>query len=302
MRMKLLLTGAFKYSEEQLKQLQLLGYEITFIQDERLPLQIDVSDIDAVVCNSLFLSNDINKFERLKFVQLTSAGLDRVPLSYIKDHGIVLHSAKGIYSIPMAEWVILKVLEIYKNSRGFYEAQFERRWEKCRDIIELTGKTATIIGFGDVGSEIAKRLKVFEVNIIGVGRREIDSDIIDEFYFIDEVEAALRKSDIVILTLPLTEETYHLIDKCKINKMKEKSILVNVSRGAIINEEALIEALRADKFLGVALDVFKEEPLPYNNDLWELDKVIVTPHNSFVSNKINERLFNLIMKNLKSMR
>ncbi|HDR6309266.1 TPA: hypothetical protein QCU60_001077 [Bacillus cereus] len=299
--MKLLLTGAFKYSEEQLKELQLIGYEIIFIQDERLPLQIDVSDIDAVVCNSLFLSNDINKFKSLKFIQLTSAGLDRVPLSYIEEHRIALHSAKGIYSIPMAEWVILKILEIYKNSKGFYEAQLERRWEKCRDIIELTEKTATIIGFGDVGSEIAKRLKVFGVNIIGVGRREINSNLIDEFYFIDEVEESLRKSDIVILTLPLTEETYHLIDNCKIAKMKEKSILVNVSRGAIINEEALIEALRADKFLGVALDVFKEEPLPYNNDLWGFDEVILTPHNSFISDRINERLFNLIKGNLEKI-
>ena len=85
--MKLLLTGAFKYSEEQLNRLKSLGYEIVFVQDERVPLQIDVSDIDAVVCNGLFLYNDIKKFKNLKFIQLTSAGLDRVPLDYIKEQG-----------------------------------------------------------------------------------------------------------------------------------------------------------------------------------------------------------------------
>src|SRR5690606_16220867 len=119
--MKLLLTGAFKYSEEQLDSLKSLGYEILFIQDERVPLEVDVSDVDAVVCNGLFLYNDIKKFKNLKFIQLTSAGLDRVPLDYIKDQGIKIFNARGVYSVPMAEWVVLKILEIYKKSRKFYE-------------------------------------------------------------------------------------------------------------------------------------------------------------------------------------
>ncbi|MED4450659.1 NAD(P)-dependent oxidoreductase [Cytobacillus firmus] len=185
--MKLLLTGAFKYSEEQLENLKSLGYEILYIQDERVPLEIDVSDVDAVVCNGLFLYNDIKKFESLKFVQLTSAGLDRVPLDYIKDHGIKLFNAKGVYSVPMAEWVVLKILEIYKKSRKFYEAQREHKWEKQRDLFELTNKTAAIIGFGDVGAEVAKRLKAFDVKVVGVGRRKKESIYIDEYYLINEI-------------------------------------------------------------------------------------------------------------------
>jgi len=297
--MKLLLTGAFKYSEEQMNRLKLLGYEIIFVQDERVPLQIDVSGIDAVVCNGLFLYNDINKFKNLKFIQLTSAGLDRVPLNYIKENRISLFSAKGVYSIPMAEWVVLKILEIYKKSRQFYMTQLDRKWGKQRDLLELTDKTATIIGFGCVGMEIAKRLKAFGVNVIGVGRRRIESELLDEYYLIDNIDNALRKSDIVILTLPLTNDTHYLIDANKMASMKDYSVLVNVSRGGVIDEVALIDALRGNKFLGVALDVFEEEPLLEDSQLWDFDRAIVTPHNSFVSDKVSERLFKLIMKNLR---
>ncbi|GAA0182411.1 phosphoglycerate dehydrogenase [Clostridium sediminicola] len=299
--MKLLLTGVFKYSEEQLNTIQSLGYEIIFVKDERLPLEIDVTDVEAVVCNGLFLYNDIAKFKSLKFIQLTSAGMDRVPIDYIKQLGIEIYNARGVYSIPMTEFVVLKILEIYKNSRHFYEIQLKHKWEKKRDLLELTDKSAAIIGFGSVGTEVAKRLKVFGVNIIGVGRRKIESELIDESYTIDDLDKVLMKSDIVILTLPLTEETRCLIDAKKLSYMKDNSVLVNVSRGGVIDERALIEAIQAGKFLGIALDVFEEEPLSEESILWDLERVIVTPHNSFVSDKVNERMFELICENLKEI-
>ncbi|WP_163538988.1 NAD(P)-dependent oxidoreductase [Gracilibacillus sp. YIM 98692] len=297
--MKLILTEAFKYSEEQIDRLKSLGYKILSIQDERVPLEVDVSDIDAVVCNGLFLYNDIKKFKNLKFIQLTSAGLDRVPLDYIKDQGIKLFNAKGVYSVPMAEWVVLKILEIYKKSRKFYEAQCEHKWEKQRVLFELTNKTAAIIGFGDVGSEVAKRLKAFDVNIVGVGRSKKESLYVDEFYLIDQIDDVLKKSDIVILTLPLTDETRQLIDADRIENMRANSVLINVSRGRVIDEMALIEALRADKFSGVALDVFEEEPLSEGSPLWDFKRVLLTPHNSYVSNRINERLFEMLINHIK---
>ena len=297
--MKLLLTGAFKYSQEQLNMMHSLGYEVTFVQDERVPLDIDVSEFEAVVCNSIFLYNDITKFKNLKFIQLTSAGLDRVPLDYIKERGIKLFNAKGVYSIPMAEWVVLKILEIYKKSRKFYDNQAEHKWDKQRDLLELTDKTASIIGFGSVGYEVAKRLKAFDVKVIGVGRRKIESDLLDEYYLIEDIDQVLNKSDIVILTLPLTEETRHLIDRDKIKNMKDNSVLVNVSRGGVIDEAALIEAIQCGKFLGVALDVFEEEPISKDDLLWDLENVIITPHNSFISDKVSDRLFECIEANLR---
>lgn len=296
--MKLLLTGAFNYSQEQLKRFELLGYEIISVKDELVPINVDVSDIDAVVCNGLFLYNDIKNFKKLKFIQLTSAGLDRIPMDYIKDHGIFLFSADGVYSIPMAEWVILKILEIYKKSKKFYEAQKLHKWEKQRDLLELTDKKAAIIGFGKVGTEIAKRLKAFGVYVLGVGREKKESEFADEFYSIEDIKIVLNKSDIVILTLPLTKKTRNIIDTTMILKMKDDSVLINVSRGGIIDEVALIQAIQTGKFQGVALDVFNEEPLSSESKLWDFDNVYVTPHNSFVSDRVNQRLFELLIKNL----
>ena len=295
---KLLLTGAFKYSREQLSNLEHLGYEIVFVQDERKTLNIDVSDIDAVVCNSLFLYNDIKEFKNLRTIQLTSAGLDRVPLDYINEKRIQLFNARGVYSIPMAEWVILKILEIYKKSRKFYKNQDEHKWDKQRDLLELTDKTAAIIGYGSIGTEITKRLKAFGVNVIGVGRREVESECLGEYFLIDDLKVVLVKSDIVILTLPLADDTRHIMNKDNISIMKDNTVLINISRGEIIDENALIEALRSDKFLGVALDVFEEEPL-VDSPLWDFENVIITPHNSFISDKVNERLFEVMIENLR---
>lgn len=296
---KLLLTGAFRYSQQHLNIIENLGYEIAFIQDERLPLDIDVSDIDAVVCNNLFLYNDIKMFKNLKIIQLTSSGLDRVPLEYIEEKGIKICNARGVYSIPMAEWTILKILEIYKMSRVFYKNQEKHKWEKQRNLLELTDKTATIIGYGSVGAEIAKRLKAFNVKVIGVGRRRKESDLLDEYYLVESTDKVLKKSDIVILTLPLTEQTKSFIDRDKIKNMKDNSVLINVSRGGVIDEYALIEAIKNRKFLGVALDVFAQEPLSIDNPLWDSENVIITPHNSFVSDKIEQRLFDLILTALE---
>ena len=294
---KLLLTGAFKYNQEQLSNLEHLGYEIVFVQDDRKNLNIDVSDIDAVFCNSLFLYNDIKEFKNLRTIQLTSAGLDRVPLGYINEKGIQLFNARGVYSIPMAEWAVLKILEIYKKSRVFYKNQQLHKWEKQRELLELTDKTAAIIGYGNVGTEIAKRLKAFGVNIISVDRQIREDDYIDESVLIDDLEATLVNSDIIVLTLPLTDETRQLINEEKIKVIKDDAVLINVSRGEIIDETALIESLNKDKFLGVALDVFEEEPLS-ESPLWDFENVIVTPHNSFVSDKVKERFFQLMIENL----
>lgn len=298
----LLLTGAYNYTTEQLSILTGLGFNIVFVQDERLPLDIDVSTIDAVVCNSLFLANDISKFHHLRFIQLTSAGNDRVPMEYITANGIRLKTATGVYSVPMAEWVILKILEIYKKSFRFYEAQKNHQWRKQRDLLEMTGKTAAIVGYGSVGMEVAKRLRAFDVQVIAVDSRTLNPEEmqgINELQSPEKLNDVLKRSDMVILTLPLNQQTRHLINAENLSLMKENSVLVNISRGGVIDEKALITTAQNGKFLGIALDVFEEEPLNENNPLWDINNVFITPHNSFVSDLIQMRLFDLIYKNLR---
>ncbi len=299
--MELLLTGAFAYNEKQLSNIKSLGFNITFIKDERVPLDIDLSIFDAVVCNSLFKTNDIQNFINLKYIQLTSAGLDRVPLDYINDNNIDLYNARGVYSAPIAEWVILKILEFYKNTKFFINNQANKEWVKDRNILELSNKNALIIGYGSIGEAIAKRLSAFDVVVNCADIINVESDYIDKQFSIDEIDKALEISDIIILTLPLTEDTRYLIDKKKFDIMKDSAVLVNVSRGEIINERDMINALINKDISCAILDVFENEPLESNSELWNIDNVIITPHNSFVGEFNNDRMYDLIYNNLKKL-
>ena len=296
--MKLLLTGAFRYTEEHLSVLKTAGFEITFVQNELEKLTIDCSVFDAVVCNGLFLHNDVRNFTNLKAVQLTSAGYDRVPVSLFAQRGIALFNAKGVYNIPMAEWAVLKTLEIYKNSRFFHKNQEKAVWEKNRSLLELYGKTVLIIGVGNIGQECAKRFKAFGTKVIGADIFDSKCEFVDEFFYMDSLNTALKLCDVAVLCLPLTEKTEHLINKENLSFLKKGAVLINISRGKIVNEADLIEALSEGNLRGAALDVFEQEPLSPKSPLWDMDNAYLTPHNSFVSDAVSERLFDLIYKNL----
>lgn len=299
--MNLLITGAFSFTEEQRTCIENAGYTVTFVQDERQPLAMDCSPFEVVICNGLFLYNDIRKFTSLKFIQVTSAGLDRLPLDYIEEHSITVKNARGVYSIPMAEWCICQLLNIFRCTHFFAENQKNKQWIKNRTLRELNGNTACIVGFGNVGSEVAKRLSAFGVRIIATDCCVPQYDDYDEYIPVAEINTALQKSDIVILTLPLNQETFHFFDSTKFRQMKKESIFVNMSRGKLVDEQALISALH-DKIPAFAvLDVFEQEPLDTASPLWQMENVMITPHNSFVSEKNRERLFRIIYENLRTL-
>ena len=297
--MKLLMTGAFNCTDEQKLNIEKLGCEVLFQQMENEPLSQEMFTVDAVICNGLFLHNDLEKFPKLKFVQLTSAGLDRVPVQRMKDKGITLCNARGVYSTPMAEWALTGVLALYKHINNFYDNQKNHKWVKDRNVKELSGSTICIVGCGSVGTECAKMFKPFASEIIAVDIVKPTSDLFDNYYTIINVSKAVKNSDVVILTLPLTDETRNMFNKDLFSQFKNDAILVNVSRGAVVNEVDLIDALKNGKIGGAVLDVFNTEPLNEESELWNMENVIVTPHNSFVSPKNNERLYKLIYNNLK---
>lgn len=296
--MKLLITGAFNPTAEQKLNIQKLGCEIMFHKMENEPLSDEMFTADAIICNGLFLHNDLDKFPNLKFIQLTSAGLDRVPVDRIKEKGIALFNARGVYSIPMAEWALAGVLSLYKNTNTFNDNQKNHQWIKDRNIRELSGDTAMIVGCGSVGTECAIRFKAMGMKIIGVDIVNPLSNFYDEFYVIDDMDSALEIADVVILTLPLTDDTKNMFNKERLSKFKNDAILVNIARGAVINENDLISALSNDELGGAVLDVFETEPLNEDSKLWDMSNVVITPHNSFVSQKNAERLFNLVYNNL----
>ena len=255
--MKLLLTGAFNYSAEQIKSLRAVGNDIIFVQDERVPLDIDVSEIEGVICNGLFLYNDIKQFKNLKYIQLISAGYDRIPFDYIKDKKIKVFNARGVYSVPMAEFAIGGILQLVKRFDLFYENKKKHVWNKSRTLGELFGKTSVIVGAGNIGSEIAKRLKAFDMTVIGVDIFNDSRLYFDKIELLDNLDDQLKIADIVILTLPLTDSTANMFDKTKFSIMKDTSIFVNVARGQLVNENDLIDALTTKECLMLYLRIWR---------------------------------------------
>lgn len=296
--MNLLVTGAFACTESDLNQLRKCGHEVIFMQQEKSPLPCDASWVEGVICNGIFLSHPIEHFTNLKFIQLTSAGFDRVPMEYVKEHNIEIHNARGVYSIPMAEFVISGILQLVKRSRFFYENQKQHIWEKSRTLGELAGKRAVIVGAGNIGSEVAKRLKAFDVTVVGIDITTDERPYFDKIELLATLDEQLKTADIVVLTLPLTDDTKGIFNKSKFDLLKYGAIFVNIARGQLVVENDLIDALNEKRLSGAVLDVFDTEPLEKTSPLWDMDNVIITPHNSFAGEGNGDRLSRLILSNI----
>lgn len=291
----LLITGAARPNQELLSKLEDEGWIVTIHQQEKDSV-LNPEIYEGVICNGLFLYNDIRNFHNLKTIQLTSAGLDRVPIDYINSKGIKLFNARGVYSIPMAEWVVGIILNQYKRLNEFNKQQEKHEWVKIRSLQELSGKHIAVIGAGNIGSEVAKRLQAFDAHITGYDIKPFDSPY---FTVIKEVGEFLpQKFDIVILTAPHTEQTHHLINHGILKQFKTGSLLINMSRGGLIDEDALIKVLTERADMTAILDVFESEPLSTNSILWDMPNIHITPHNSFVGENNVKRLHDVILKNL----
>lgn len=292
--MNLLVTGAWSGAKENIDRLTQMGHTVAFLQQEKEALPCPYAWVEGVICNGLFLSHPIERFTNLRYIQLTSAGFDRLPMDHVKLHNIEIHNARGVYSIPMAEFALCGVLQLLKSSRTFYENQKLHRWEKQRDLSELQGKEVCIIGCGSVGTECAKRFKAFGCKVIGIDLFIRQDENYNAMLPLTALDATLPDADVVVVTLPLTEETKHLMNKERFAKMKQGSVLVNIARGAVVDTEALINALN-ENLSGAVLDVFEEEPLSESCPLWDMDNVILTPHNSFVGDGNAARLDRVIL-------
>lgn len=296
--MNLLITGAWQEANKYIEDIEQMGHNVQFLQFEKDELPCEYDWIEGIIGNGIFLSHPIDKFTNLRYIQLTSAGFDRVPMDYVKEHNITINNARGVYSAPMAEYVVSGVLQLYKQSRFFIENQKAHKWEKKRDLKELGGQNVCVLGCGSVGTECAKRLEAFDCKVYGVDIVVKEIEHFMKVYHLSNVKEALSKADIVVITLPLTSETYHMFNKELFEAMKPNAVLVNIARGALVDTDALIRALQ-NKLGGAVLDVFEEEPLNENSPLWDMENAIITPHNSFVGDGNPNRLSEMIIKNLK---
>lgn len=296
--MKLLVTGAWRDAKNHIADLEAMGHSVVFQQQESEALVCPAAEVEGVICNGLFVYHPINEFTSLRYIQLTSAGFDRVPMGYIRAHGIEIHNAKGVYSGPMAEFAVGGVLQLYKKFGTFRDNQKSHRWEKQRDLQELAGKTVCIVGCGSVGTACAKRFTAFDVRVLGVTAHPRQMEQFESVLGMERLDDVLAESDVVVLTLPLTEETYHLFGQALLQRMKRGAVLVNISRGSIVDTGALISALENGLLSGAVLDVFEEEPLMEGSPLWGFENVVLTPHNSFVGDNSKDYLWRVALENL----
>lgn len=293
--MKVLIT--VKISDEQLKKIKSLGYEIIRISESKIKNCEEVDDADILVTYNPFKRLDISKMKNLKYIMLTSVGFDQLPKEKVIKQNIQVTNNRGGYSIPMSEWIVMCILEIYKKSKMLYKQQQDKVWHMDFGISELYGSRIGFLGTGTIAVEAAKRLNGFGVEIWGYNTNGREVEYFNRCFGKNQINEIFKNCDVVVSTMPCTENTIGMIDKDKFELMKQGSSFINVGRGKIVNEEDLIKYL--DKFEGVALDVFEQEPLPKESPLWDADNVIVTPHNCWVSDKNDIRVEKLMYSNLK---
>ncbi|MDC7249525.1 MAG: NAD(P)-dependent oxidoreductase [Sphaerochaetaceae bacterium] len=277
---------------------KLNGHNLIKIENEWDDINFDCGLIDIVICNNLFSYHDINDFTSLKFVQFTTAGLDRVPLSELEKMNIQFSSARGVYSVPIAEWTISKILEQYKKSQYFFNINAKQLWEKNREIRELSGENALILGFGSIGNRIGDLLNAFSVNVSVYDVKKPKENYVKNYYSSGSLSEAVLNKEIIIISLPLIKSTYHIFNNKVLKNISKNSLIINISRGGIIDEN-LIPYYTSKENLKFILDVFEIEPLPMDSILWKNQDVYISPHNAFVSNKNDKRLNNLFQDNVR---
>ena len=254
------------------------------------------------------LSDDeLARAPRLRWLSSVAAGLDEIITPALLGRGVAITNASGVHGPNIAEHVMAMMLMFTRGMPRLFRAQLGAP-VGARPQVALgrsrgaDGKTLLIVGLGRIGEAIALRARPFGVRIVGLKRdpsnRHDDGVNVDELLGLDALDDALPRADHVCVTVPLTRETHHLMDARRIARLRAGAYLYNISRGAVIDEPALVDALRAGKLAGAGLDVFEEEPLPATSPLWEMETVILTPHVSGVTPLYYQRTAALFAENL----
>ena len=237
----------------------------------------------------------------LKWIQATSAGIGQFVkrLGYAEKTNWIFTTASGTHARPLAEFALMAMLMFAKNYEYLASEKEKHHWQRyC--ATELAGKTLAIIGLGNIGQEIARLAKAFDMRVIGNRRNpEIPVDYVDQLYTHNDLPPLLEQANFLVLATPHTPETEGIIGKAEIAKLPSGAIIINVARGVVIDEPAMIEALQQRHLGGAALDVFTVEPLPPDSPLWDMPNVIISPHSASTAETENAKITRIFCDNLK---
>lgn len=240
----------------------------------------------------------ISRAPALRWFQSGAAGFEHPMLEAIRRRdGVRLTNASGIHAEPIAQYVLAYMLQRVKRIPAHAESQRNHQWQPIGGG-ELTNLTCGIVGLGGIGRAVARLAKAFGMQVLATKRTAVDDPNVDRLLPPEQLHTLLQESDFVVLALPMNDETRGLIGAAELAQMRKRALLINVARGGVVDEPALIEALSERRIGGAVLDVASQEPLPADSPLWELPNCVVTPHDSAWSPLGGARQAELFLDNL----
>ena len=264
---------------------------------ERLPEELP--DTDIFIGSSL-RPEQFLLARKLKWIHSTAAGVSQLMYPALRNSGVLLTNPSGIFSAPMAEHTMGLMIALARNFPDSVRYQELAHWGQqeisSQPLTELNGQLLVIVGFGSIGRELARRAHAFDMRVWGVTRSgNGDATHVEKIIAVAQLESALPDADYIVLAAPETPETQQLIGAAQIAKMKRSARLINIGRGSLLDETALVRALETGALGGAALDVTRTEPLPADSPLWKAPHLFLTPHTSGVSDRLWQKETALLM-------
>lgn len=215
----------------------------------------------------------------VRWVHSRAAGIDRILFPDLVESTVTLTNGSGVFSQSLGEFALAAILYFAKDFRRMLRNQEAGRWEPF-DVEEIAGQTVGIVGYGDIGCAVASRVHAMGMHVLALKRRApaSSSSHIAQFYLPHELSAMLARSDYVVVAAPLTPETRHMISDAAFAAMKPNAVVVNIGRGPVIDQAALVRALVEGRIKGAGLDVFEQEPIPSGDPIYQLKNVLISPH------------------------
>jgi phosphoglycerate dehydrogenase-like enzyme len=260
----------------------------------------------ALVATEVLLALNVPKdlmslAPQLRWIQGVGAGVEQFAAAGVRRDRVIVTNASGVSAVSMAEFVIGRLLQIWKRFRESDAHQVTHDFVRTYGRT-LAGTTLGIVGMGSIGCEVARRAQAFGVRVLGMKRSYRSGDeleLADALYGPDQLYEMLSECDAVVVAAPATTETHHLFDACAFRAMRKGAVLVNVARGSLVDEEALLEALTSRHLAAAALDVFEQEPLPTSSRLWDVPNLYISAHSSVSVDRYLEDVFKIFADNLK---
>jgi phosphoglycerate dehydrogenase-like enzyme len=267
-----------------------------------------VGEAEILVISGLWQGEILDRAARLSFIQSIGAGTDQFPKAALLARGIRLASARGVNAAAVAEHAMALILALARRLPEARDNQRARHWRQMiadisRREDEVGGKTLLVVGLGQIGDRVARLAKAFDMRVVGLRRDPaLGRGAADRVHPLAAFGPLLPEADFVVLACPLTAETENLVDAAAFGRMKPSAHLVNVARGRVVDEAALIAALTAGRIAGAGIDVTADEPLAPESPLWAIDTALITPHTAGETRRYEDNVIEILRDNLGRLR